>query len=180
MPTFRQRAAIRDALLSLNPSRRDYMGLRKVLMNFILEEVAERHYKAFQKKRFGGRDEFNRRWARLAPFTVQKKGHRQIGYESGKMDASFSPGYTTSDGFYVRGHPDQIAEATAHSVKFGTKVVKIRRGRRIPYPSFFHDGTQNQPARRFWGPRDPVRWVRAGIRKGLPHVKRLMQREVRR
>lgn len=173
------RPAIYRVLRSLKLEPGEHKEARLIMMNFILGEIAERHYEAFTSKSNKMTDEFRRRWARLRPNTIAKKGHDTIGVETGHMMASFTPGYVTPDGHYIAGHQDQIAEATAYSLKFGTAAYELRRGKKRPKAKFFHGGTKNQVSRAFWRQREVKRWVKDGIAKALPAIVRMMQREDR-
>jgi hypothetical protein len=176
MATVRNTAAIKRALQSISPSEADYLRLRRILMNFIVHEVAQRNYRAFLARKHGQPDEFKRRWVPLRPLTVAKKGHKLIGFERGRLQASFRPGYMTPSGRYIPGSPNQVVRITPWSLTYGTRVIHHRQGKRIPAASYFHYGTRNQQRRPFWRLGYVARWVRDGVIKGMPKVAAIARR----
>lgn len=86
--------------------------------------LAEQHAGMFA----GQHDSTGTQWEPLKPFTIAKKGHSQILFESGDLRESL---------IHVGG-PGNIAEVTPKTALFGTSIA---------YAMFHQEGTSRMPAR---------------------------------
>ena len=95
--------------------------LLKLFLGYFVQSLFEIMHEAFTRKSKGMVDQFGRKWKKLAPSTIKRKGHKKIMIETERAINSFMPGTVSLSGYQLSGS-DQLVALRRASVRIGSKV----------------------------------------------------------